>query len=578
MDAPTKHRPDKAPKAGMIEPASARLLALVAALALAAFIYANDRYLTGVHAMAVTGAIAAALAFATRRALLSLALVAAFVALVSAIAYVKRERTDFILHAWDLFDIALWRFDPVELAVAHPFAMGAAAVSAIVALIAPLALIARERANVRRRAALAAFVVFAAMGALLARIDGGPRQMQFTFDDRNLSSFYSSWPEALETLARGHLLEAAPAAGTRGAALARTAPFEPRPACAPQGRPPHIILIHQESVTPPAPLKGLDYDRALDGFFRSHDGRSHAMRVETYGGASWLTEFSVLTGAASRFFGSIRNFVQIYMAGRVDDALPAVLARCGYANMMFYPYLKGFFGSARFFETAGLTQIYDARAQKAASAAERDSFYYANMLAEIGRRVERGEGPLFVYLQTMSAHWPYDVTYWPERDVPGGGPGTHREMHEYLRRLAMAKQDYDALLKDLAARFPGERFLVVHYGDHQPLATRFFFGFDGEEIEEINRRLPDASPAFVTYFAVDAVNHAPPALPDVNVLDSAYLGAVILEQAQLPLPDSWRERARLMRACDGAYALCADRGAILRFHRRLIESGIVSAR
>jgi hypothetical protein len=33
-----------------------------------------------------------------------------------------------------------------------------------------------------------------------------------------------------------------------------------------------------------------------------------------------------------------------------------------------------------------------------------------------------------------------------------------------------------------------------------------------------------------------------------------------------------------MRACDGAYALCPDRDAILRFHRRLIESGIVRAR
>ncbi len=134
----------------------------------------------------------------------------------------------------------------------------------------------------------------------------------------------------------------------------------------------------------------------------------------------------------------------------------------------------------------------------------------------------------------MSAHWPYDITYRPERKVKGGGPGTNPEMNEYLRRLAMAKEDYAALLKDLAARFPNEPFLVVHYGDHHPLATRSFFGFDREEIEQINEALPEASPAFVTYFAVDGVNYSPPSLPQINTIDSAYLGAVIMEQARLP--------------------------------------------
>lgn len=552
-----------------LPPRTARIIALGIAVATAALIYWNDRYLTGLHAIAATGCVAAAFALVTRRALLSACMAGALVVFVLAVAYIKRAQTDFILHAWDLFDTALWRFSLVDVARAYPFAFTAAALAIGCALVAPIALFLRERANVARLPALGGLALCVAAAYAATALDGGPRHMQFTFPDRHVSSFYSSWPEALETLARGQLIDAAPES---------LAPFDPAPACAPEGKPPHIILIHQESVTPPAPLKGLAYDRSVDDLFRSHDGHIHPMRVETYGGASWLTEFSVLTGAASRFFGSIRHFVQIYMAGRIDDALPRVLARCGYTNLMFYPYLKGFFGSARFFETAGLRTIYDARDQKAKTAAEPDRFYYANMLAEIARRTERKEGPLFIYLQTMSAHWPYDVTYWPERVVPGGGPGTNAEMSEYLRRIAMAREDYAALLKDLAARFPDERFLLVHYGDHHPLATRHFFGFDGESIERINETLPESSPAFVTYYAVNGVNYAPPPLPGVSVLDGAYLGAVILEQARLPMPESWRERARLMRACDGRYALCPDRGGILRFHRRLIESGLLIAR
>jgi hypothetical protein len=68
----------------------------------------------------------------------------------------------------------------------------------------------------------------------------------------------------------------------------------------------------------------------------------------------------------------------------------------------------------------------------------------------------------------MAAHWPYDFKYEPDVDVPGGGPGTDPEMHEYLRRLFLAKIDLDGLVSDLRHCFPLERFLVVHYGDHHP--------------------------------------------------------------------------------------------------------------
>jgi phosphoglycerol transferase MdoB-like AlkP superfamily enzyme len=394
--------------------------------------------------------------------------------------------------------------------------------------------------------------------------------MQYTWADRNLSSFYSSWPEAIEALRRGFLFDV----GERKGAIAR---LDPAPVCAPQNKPPHIILIHQESVTPPMPFANLAYDPALAEFFKSHDGRVHKLRVETYGGGSWLTEFSVLTGMASRFFGGMQQFVQVYMAGRVDDALPTALARSGYRNVMFYPYLKGFFGSSRFFESVGLKEIFDLKAQGAPTSMEQDRFYYSNALEEIARHTQASQKPLFIFVQTMGAHWPYDVTYWPERKV-SGSPGAGAEMHEYLRRLAMSKEDYGELRAALAQRFPGERFLIVQYGDHQPLATRNFFGFDAEEIEAINRTLPENSPAFETYFSVNAINFTPPALPQTPVLDAAYLGAILFDQARLPPPDSWRARLALMAHCNGHYAACPDRAAVLAFHRKLVDSGLVRAR
>jgi phosphoglycerol transferase MdoB-like AlkP superfamily enzyme len=129
-------------------------------------------------------------------------------------------------------------------------------------------------------------------------------------------------------------------------------------------------VIHQESVAPLAHFPTLSYDRSLDAFFHSFDGKLNTLRVETYGGGSWLTEFSLLTGLSTYSFGGMRQFLQQVMAGKVGDTLPQALARCGYRNVLFYPMLRHFLSSAKFFEAVGLSEIVDAKAQGASRANE----------------------------------------------------------------------------------------------------------------------------------------------------------------------------------------------------------------
>jgi hypothetical protein len=73
------------------------------------------------------------------------------------------------------------------------------------------------------------------------------------------------------------------------------------------------------------------------------------------------------------------------------------------------------------------------------------------------------------------------------------------------------------------------------------------------------------------------VNYIVPPLPAYETLDVSYLGSVILDLAGLPLSDVHRERLWLMSRCEGRYYTCSRRDEILRFHRRLIDSGVVAA-
>lgn len=555
-----------APKARFRAPAVSWALAALITCATAIYVGRTEGDPKNVlFTIAVIGALGALGTLIARRILLASFSVAVLVALLGAIAHLKQQKTDVTLHAYDAVSLLtswaalgqLWRNQ-------HPYV-----VAIVVALMATLvlgwAVYKLDGSRVRGRYALGAALLFASLVWIGADAREARRHMGFYYEHRHLWFFFSSWLETAEALWRGHLIEAG--AQQSGPTLNLPA------SCSPDSKPPHIILIHQESVVPPSHFPSLAYDRRMDAFFRSHDDKLHKLRVETYGGASWLTEFSVLTGLSAFSLGHLRQFAQTIMAGKVRETLPQVLARCGYRNVAFHPMLRIYLSIGNFLKAVGVHQMFDATDQRAKSATERDRFYYASALTEMERHFKTSSQPLFTFIETMATHGPYSYTYMPEVAVSGGGPSTDPAMHEYLRRLSMAHMDYEYLRAEIARRFPEQSFLIIHYGDHHPTATLGLLGFGQEaDIEHVLRSGNPA--ALVTYYAVDGVRYRPPSLPNLEILDVPYLPSVILAAAGLPVSDAYRERLRLMMLCEGRYHGCPE---VPGFHRRLIDSGIIDA-
>ena len=158
----------------------------------------------------------------------------------------------------------------------------------------------------------------------------------------------------------------------------------------------------------PSLFKQLSYDHSVDPLFLSANSSLHPMRVETYGGASWLTEFSLLAGVSTHSFGGMRQFVQTFTQNKLKDTLPQALERCGYRNVVFYPMMRNFVSNDKFYTSIGLREIFDMKSQGAPTAQERDRFYFDNSMAEMDRHLKASRKPMFIFIQTMSAHWPYD--------------------------------------------------------------------------------------------------------------------------------------------------------------------------
>jgi phosphoglycerol transferase MdoB-like AlkP superfamily enzyme len=546
-------------------------LALLIGAALLRYFWSDEGSLYNiVFTAAVTLALISLVVVLSGRVLFATALTASLIAVVVAIAAAKRAAMNMVLHAYDFFFYLSSWSTLSYLWSDHRRYLVALAAALLVASFAAWLAYRADPTRLPARHAAAVMLLSAGLAWYGAYAKGERRHMQFYYENLYVSSFYASWGETIEALWRGALLEAAPRAALAGHAF--TVPRS----CDPGAKPPHIILIHQESVVQPSLFPSLRYDHSVDPLFRSYDNGLYQLRVETYGGASWLTEFSLLAGVSTHSFGGMRQFVQTFTQNKLKDTLPQALERCGYRNVVFYPMLRNFVSNDKFYASIGLKEIFDIKSQGAKSAQERDRFYYGNALAEMERHFKSSRKPLFTYIQTMSAHWPYDYAFEPQVDVPGGLAGTNPEMHEYLRRVSMARIDFDFLMGELRRRFPAERFLIVHYGDHHPTATRTLLGFDSDTEAEDVVLSPD-SIGFITYYAVRGVNYRVPALHQFEALDVPYLGTAILDLAQLPLSDSHKERKRLMLLCRGRYHGCAAREEILAFHRRLIESGVMAA-
>lgn len=555
---------------GWIDTRTAWVIAALVAAAIGwQFARTEGRLGTQMIAAGATFASAAALVVLTRRLAFAALVTGLIVVGITVAARIKLAAMNLVLHAYDL--VFYLSDGPTVRFLLTTYSREAAIIGTVLAglAVAGVLLFRMDASRLRRLPAGLATLAGLGLAVAGAQVMGERRHQQFEYEGQYISSFALSWTETIETLIKGQLIDAA--------ATSTALPFAAPASCTPAQKPPHIILIHQESVVPPEFFPQLGYDRSLDPFFRSFDGRLHRLRVETYGGNSVMTEFSVLTGLSTRSFGGMRQFVQSLMAGKISDTLPQVLARCGYRNVMFYPMLRNFVQTSRFFAGVGLDEMYDMKDQGAPTIHERDRFYYANALHLAERHIAGSAKPLFTFIETMATHWPYHVTYWPEEAVPGGGPGTYPEMHEYLRRLGLAKRDFDWMKDELRRRFPNEKFLIVQYGDHHPMSTRVYLSYnDGTEAEDVV--LDPDSLGFQTYFAVNGINFRPPLLPRHQTVDVAFLSTLVLESARLPLPESYKERRRLLEVCNGRYFDCARQDDILAFHRRLIDSDLVQAR
>src|SRR5215470_5947054 len=339
-------------------------------------------------------------------------------------------------------------------------------------------------------------------------------------------------------------------------------------------RPPHIVMVFDESSFDISAVPGVKVPPGYHRHFASSDGKARSFVVEGIGGPSWFTEYNVLTGLSVRSYGRFGDFVTRIAAGRVERGLAYSLRHCGYKTFSLYPFHGAFLSARGFQTTAGIEHFLDMKGL-GAKTIEADSFYFDVAARLIAR--ERKSSPLFVLAYTAINHFPWTYRYRPDLLPDWRDPGNGVEVDEYLRRQAMSALAYADFEARLKREFPDESFLIVRFGDHLPGFAPYMFDRELDEAGRAARFAARDPRLLTTYYAINTVNFRTPLAlsPALDRLEAPYLPLVVLEAAGLPLDATFAEQKRIFRRCRGLFYQCADGAEARRFNRLLIDAGLI---
>jgi phosphoglycerol transferase MdoB-like AlkP superfamily enzyme len=289
---------------------------------------------------------------------------------------------------------------------------------------------------------------------------------------------------------------------------------------------PDIFFILQESTFLPEVLRPEHRSTRLFGGGAAQRG---PLKVHTFGGGTWRTEFSLTTQMRAEEFGSDGLYVFHQLEGRVHRSIFTELKKLGYRTVVFYPVPGFFINAAPFYASIGVDEFYDPQSlgiNKGWDWKTPDEAFYKAML----KKLENSPQPVVALMLTISQHGPH---------------ATQDPLTDYIARFDAADRAHGDFLDALIAR--GRKAGVVTFGDHQPEFTLRF--------------ISDEKARHLTTYDIRCLNFAcagAEAAPVEKALDIVMLAPAALERFGFGLDDLSLAQRKAFQNCEGDTDRCAE--------------------
>lgn len=381
----------------------------------------------------------------------------------------------------------------------------------------------------------------------------------------NASSFFVSLLDFRQAASGRDMLEGM-------SRIANVAAFPDDASCDSDTRRPDVFVVLNESHVDLGKIDAAQASGRPKSRQVSDDGKHRNLRVETFGGGTWITNFSLMTGLSSLEFGWRAPYLTTLMQNRVNHSLATEFARCGYRTAVQLPMEFGFVNEGAFLQSIGFEDVLDYGVIGASKYAHADRFYFEAARKFIEAHRKSDGRPLFLQIQTMFAHSPYGE----QRAMPVPTvevDSEDEELGEYVRRVVQSQTDFEWFLGQARSDATVRPSVVLEFGDHQSFATRDFFSERRPAFAINNLR----SFAYQTYYTVHGFGTDVDMRPfDHTELDIGFLGVSLLDAIGMDKSPMYADLSRLRDLCRGALYFCDDRRAVDVHIGRRVASGFLT--
>src|SRR5580765_2406001 len=325
---------------------------------------------------------------------------------------------------------------------------------------------------------------------------------------------------------------------------------------------PDIVAVLEESTFDPAMIKVCTRADVCKRKMFVSDGRTRAhgpLTVHVWGGGTWTSEFSLMTGLNHLSFGDAGLYAPYNLAPRVNFTLPRVLHAAGYRVIAIYPMSGDFINARNAYKNYGFDAFYDGKDYGLSwESSDNDLFQVFNQIYDKEKQVY-GKQPLFVMMLTLRQHGPhmtplktlpapYDKPLFPGKFAPKSlDEWMNLNFGNYLQRLEGSDIAMASLEKKL---LDADRPVALfHFGDHQP-------SFDGA-MRALDKNLPaaDGDANFITYYMLKT-NYKPARQYGEREMDLSFAPSLILDVAGIRKDAFFQANALMRERCDGFYLNC----------------------
>lgn len=313
---------------------------------------------------------------------------------------------------------------------------------------------------------------------------------------------------------------------------------------------PDVVVFLQESTVNPQ-LFDISSNN-VPNYEMFSQPNSNLMRVQTFGGGTWLTEFSILTGLNTNDFSYRKNSVYYVVAPHIQTSLFKEFNNNGYFTVVLSPMGYGNYNAGPAYTSFGMQKFF--MPQDLGYLAEPNENLWKiptqDLLDKVKTILETyTDKPLFIFVLSMNEHGPYDPNY---TDIHQVGENVSNKafvgkLNDYLGRIGplnAATQNFNNYIKQRA-----NPTLFVYFGDHQPDVS--WNGNYKTSLSEAN---------YLTQYTVSA--NYPINIGHNELTDASLLSGLILEKAEVQYSDFYKANIAMRYLCNGKLDDCQDKALV----------------